>query len=71
MSRQQINTKADGKCGYIVRFNSKEVEVYANTMFEAKQLAVKHFKPSKSKEYMVNVMLAEINGKPVIHTPTN
>jgi len=54
--------------GYIGFFNGRRVEIQANSLYEAKQEAVKHFRPSKSKAHMVHVHLAEKNGETVIHT---
>ncbi len=56
--------------GYIAFYNGKQHEVHADTLFEAKQKAVAHFKPPKSKQHMVHVVLAEKDGQPVTHTAT-
>lgn len=55
--------------GYIAFYNQRRIEIYAASLFEAKQLAVTQFKAPKSKQHMIAVMLAEIEGKPVVHTP--
>lgn len=55
--------------GYIAFYNQKRFEVYAETLFEAKDKAIAHFKPPKSKQHMVTVMLAEKDGEPVEHKP--
>ncbi len=55
--------------GYVAFWRGKRTEVYANTSLEARDLAAKKF--GAKKAYEVNVVLAEKDGKPVIHTPTN
>jgi hypothetical protein len=62
------NQIGKGKNGYIAFYKSKKVEVYADTTYEAQQLAAQHFKARKS--YDVTVMLAEKNGQPVTHSTT-
>jgi hypothetical protein len=51
--------------GYIAFFNSKRIEVYAASLYAAKFEAVRIFKPRKSQEHMVSVVLAEVNGEQV------
>ena len=54
--------------GYIAFFNGKRHELHAESLYAAKQAAVAHFKPAKTKQHMVSVMLAERGGEPVVHT---
>jgi hypothetical protein len=54
--------------GYICMYKGKRIEVMANTTYEAQKIAASKLKVKKS--YEVIVMLAEKNGKQVIHTPT-
>ena len=54
--------------GYICYYKGKEIEVYANTSYEAQQEAAKRFKAKKS--YQVNVVLAELGGEPVVYNGT-
>ena len=42
---------------YLTFYNGKEHPVKAASSFEAQQIAVKHFKPIKSKTHMVHVYL--------------
>lgn len=57
--------------GYIGFYNGKQVEIHADTLYEAKQKAISFFKPPKSKQHMVHVHLAERpDGTPVTHVPT-
>jgi hypothetical protein len=54
------------KLGYVCFYNGKRVEIFADSMFQARELAEKLFKPSKSKKHMISVVLAEIDGKTVV-----
>ena len=56
------------KLGYVCFFNGKRIEIFADSMFQAREHAEKVFKPSKSKKHMISVILAEIDGKPVIQS---
>ena len=53
--------------GYKAFYKGKSIEVYANTSYEAQQVASKQFKAKKS--YDVTIVLCELNSKQVIHTP--
>ena len=53
--------------GYVCFYRGKRTEVEANTSFEAQEKAAKFFKAKKS--YEVTVVLAEIKGETVVHTP--
>ncbi len=55
--------------GYIAFFNGKQHELYADSLLDAKEKAIEHFKPAKSKRHLVSVVLAEKNGQPVTHNP--
>ena len=63
----QINKPSDGRWGFVAFYSGKQADVWADTLFQAKQLAVAFFKPPKSKTHMVSVVLAEKNGKQVTH----
>ena len=54
--------------GYVCFYQGKQWEVYAKSSFAAYELAVAHFKPPKSKQWLVSVMLAEKDGQSVTHT---
>lgn len=56
--------------GYKCFYNGKTTEVHANNMFEAQFKAVAFFKPAKSKQHMVSVVLCEYDGDQV-ETSTN
>lgn len=45
--------------GYKAFYNSKTVDVYADSLYGAKLKAIEHFKPRKSQAHMVSVMLCE------------
>lgn len=54
--------------GYIAGFNGDEtIEIYATSLYAAKQQAMAHFKPSKKNAMLVWVVLAEKDGQPVTH----
>lgn len=53
--------------GYVAFYNQRRTEVYADSLYEAKELAIAAFKPPKSKRHMVTVVLAEKDGQPVVH----
>lgn len=55
--------------GYIGFYNCKRVELYAENQFAAREAALAFFRPPKSRNHMVHVVLAEIEGKPVVHSP--
>ena len=57
------------KLGYVAFYNGKQIELYASSLYDAKQKAVATFKAPKSKQHMVSVLLAEKNGEAVVHTP--
>jgi hypothetical protein len=50
--------------GYIALYRGKQIEVYANTSYEAQQKASIQFKAKKS--YEVSVYLCELQGKQVV-----
>lgn len=54
--------------GYIFFYNGKQVEIFADTLFQAQDKAVAHFAPPKSKRHMVHGMIAERNGVQVVHS---
>lgn len=51
--------------GYVAFYKGKRIEVYADTIYAAQLEAAKAFKAKRP--YEVNVVLAEKDGKPVIH----
>ena len=53
--------------GYVCFYAGKRWECYASSMLDAKEKAVAYFKPPKSKPHMVSVVLAEKDGKQVVH----
>jgi hypothetical protein len=56
-----------GKNGYKAFYKGETHEVYADTTYEAQQIAAKHFKAKKT--YDVTVVLCEKNGEQVEHKP--
>jgi hypothetical protein len=56
----------NGKNGYVAFYKGKKVDVNADTMYGAQKTAAKYF--NAKKEYDVNVVLAEIDGKQYIQS---
>lgn len=54
--------------GYICIYCGKRFEVYANSLSQARELAIAHFRPAKSKLGLLSIVLAETDGKPVSHS---
>jgi hypothetical protein len=54
--------------GYVCFFKQQRFECHAETVLEAKQKAIAHFKVRPGKTWMVSVVLAEKDGKDVTHT---
>ena len=55
--------------GFVAFYNGKQVDVYAEDLYDAKQKAVGEMKEPKKKVHMVSVMLAaDENGEEVVHT---
>lgn len=54
--------------GYICFYNQKRFECYADSLYAAQQQAVAHFKPPKSKQHMVTVVLAQKGEMTVEHS---
>lgn len=52
--------------GYIAFYAGKQIEVYAESSYQAQVKAVEAFKPPKSKKHMVHVHLAEVNGQQAV-----
>jgi hypothetical protein len=51
--------------GYKAFYKGKELEIYANSSYEAQKIAAAQFKAKKS--YEVNVILCEVENKQIIH----
>ena len=58
--------------GYIAFFKGQQIEIYAPTLFAAKEKATAEFKkkfPKIKDFHMLHVHLAEKDGEAVVHTP--
>jgi hypothetical protein len=55
-----------GKNGYVAFYKGKKVDVKADTMYGAQKTAAKYF--NAKKEYDVNVVLAEVDGKQYVQS---
>lgn len=56
-----------GEYGYVAGFNGREIEVWAPSLWKAKQEALHFFKPSKRRQIEVWVVLAETPSGQVVH----
>lgn len=65
MKKNERNGNAEGRNGYKAFYREKEIEVYANSSFEAREKAAGIFKAKKN--YEVFVVLCEKDGEPVVH----
>lgn len=54
-----INKKGIGDHPYIAGLHGRKVELYAETLLQAKQRAIEHFRPKKKERHLVWVELAE------------
>lgn len=53
--------------GYVCFYNSKRIEIEADSQYAAKLKAIAEFKAPKSKQPMISVVLAEKQGEQVTH----
>lgn len=68
-SKPVIGQKDGKNHGYVGFYQNREVDIYASSLYAAKQAAVAHFKPPKSRAHTVHVHLAETpDGKQYKHT---
>jgi hypothetical protein len=56
---------------YQAFFDRKTTELEASSLWDAKQKAVAFFKPAKSKQHMVSVVVVEVEGRVVEHSTAN
>jgi len=54
--------------GYICMFLGKRVEVIANDLWQAKQKAISALNVPKSKQGLLSIVLAEVDGKDIIQS---
>jgi hypothetical protein len=54
------------KYGYVAFFNGRSTTVWADSSYEAQQLAAAYFRVKKA--YSVSVILPETNNQAVVHT---
>lgn len=67
MSTEKI--PGTGKCGYVVFFEGRRAEVWADTIVQAVDRARAHWKPAKSRRHLVHAVLAVRDGEQVTHKP--
>jgi hypothetical protein len=56
---------------YVAGYMGRKIVVSADTIYAAKQEAIKLLKPSKAKIGMLWVVLAEANGRVIPHSVTD
>lgn len=56
---------------YKAFYNGKQADIYAESLYQAKMEAIKHFNPRRSQEHMVSVVLCEKDGETVVHRPVD
>lgn len=54
--------------GYVCFYKHQQWSCYADSLLDAKQKALEHFKVHRAKGYLVSVVLAEKDGAPVVHS---
>jgi hypothetical protein len=57
--------------GYIGLYSGTKVEVYADSIWEAKQKAIQLLNVPKKKEGLLSIMLAEVNGTQYVHNTSS
>ena len=57
--------------GYICMFLGKRVEVMANDLWQAKQKAIQALKVPKSKQGLLSIVLAEVEGNQITHNASS
>lgn len=57
--------------GYKAFYNGKTWDIHADSLYAAKQAAIKVSKAPRSKQHMVSVVLCEKYGKPVEVSPAS
>ena len=60
-------TKENGMNGYICMFLGKRAEVMANDLWQAKQKAISVLNVPKSKQGLLSIVLAEVEGNQITH----
>jgi hypothetical protein len=57
--------------GYIALYQGRRHELHADSLYAAKLAAVAYFKAPKSKQHLVSVHLAEVDGETVTQVITS
>ncbi len=63
----KINNPTDGVYGYLALYNGRKAEVWSDSLYGAKKLAVAYFKVKPKNEHQVSVHLCEKQGEQVVH----
>lgn len=54
--------------GYVAIYNGRRYECFAPDLHAAKLKAIEAFNAPKSKQHLIAIMLAEVNGEPYLHS---
>lgn len=54
--------------GYVALYNGRRYECFAPNLYAAKLKAIAAFNAPRSKQHLITVMLAEVNGEPYLHS---
>lgn len=66
-----INQKLDGDCGYVCTYKGKQIELYAQTTLQARNLAQECFGVKSKDAHKITTSLVELkDGTPVIQDPS-
>lgn len=52
---------------YVAFYNDKRIDIHANTLWEAQEKAEEVFNAHGKKSWKIHIVLAEVNGQPVVH----
>lgn len=68
---EEATQPAKATYGYIALYGDKRHDLHAGSLYEAKRKAIEHFRPPKSRQHLVTVHLAEIDGEAVTQVITS
>ena len=61
----------NGYLYYIAIYQGERIEVVANTLWEAKKVALRQLSIPKKKEGLLSIMLAEVNDTQYVHNTSS
>ena len=57
--------------GYLAFYQGEQVEVYADTIWQAKQIALRQLSVPKKKQGLLSIALAEVNNNQFTHNASS